>query len=167
MSFAKWAFGRRLVRRGWRHGDPVGLDYSIWPGQSCGLGSSLSDLLGRLPARPLPARRPDGAGPARGVQGRRTPGAPARERGAAPPDQPGPLPAGRPAVPRGTVPAGPPTPVGRGLRGDPVRAENPVHGSDQQVCSPGARPVMIIDHVPAVRVPPDHAASSVAAAVPA
>jgi hypothetical protein len=22
----------------------------------------------------------------------------------------------------------------------PVRAENPVHGSDQQVCSPGARP---------------------------
>ena len=36
---------------------PVGLDYSIWPGQSCGLRSSLSDLLGRLSARPLPARR--------------------------------------------------------------------------------------------------------------
>jgi Family of unknown function (DUF5372) len=28
-------------------------------------------------------------------------------------------------------------------------------------------PVMIIDHVPAVRVPPDHAASNVAAAIPA
>ena len=40
-----------------------------------------------------------------------------------------------------------------------VRAENPVHSSDQQVCSPGARPVMIIDHVPAVRVPSCHAAS--------
>jgi len=49
----------------------------------------------------------------------------------------------------------------------PVRAENPVHGSDQQVCSPEAGPVMIIDHVPAVRVPPDHAASSMAAAIPA
>ena len=48
-----------------------------------------------------------------------------------------------------------------------VRAENPVHGSDQQICWPGARPLMIIDHGPAVRVPPDHAASSVAAAVPA
>jgi hypothetical protein len=50
--------------------------------------------------------------------------------------------------------------------GAAVRAENPVHGSDQQVCSPGARPVMIIDHVHAVRVPPDHATSRVAAAVP-
>jgi hypothetical protein len=29
-----------------------------------------------------------------------------------------------------------------------VRAENPVHGSDQQGCSPGALPVMITDHVP-------------------
>ena len=52
-------------------------------------------------------------------------------------------------------------------RSAPVRAGNPVHSSDQQVCSPGARPVMIIDHVHAVRVPPDHAASSVAAAIPA
>jgi len=43
---------------------PVGLDYSIWPGQSCGLGSSLSDLLGRVLARVLPARLHDGAGPA-------------------------------------------------------------------------------------------------------
>src|ERR1039457_4961946 len=60
--------------------------------------------------------------------------------------------------------------LNRGLFGVPrrrVRAENPVHGSDQHVCSPGARPVMIIDHVHAVRVPPDHAASSVAAAIPA
>ena len=41
----------------------------------------------------------------------------------------------------------------------PMRAENPVHGSDQQVCSPGVRPVMIIDHVPAVRqeLPPRRA----------
>jgi NAD(P)-dependent dehydrogenase (short-subunit alcohol dehydrogenase family) len=40
----------------------VGLDYSIW--LACGLGSSLGDLLGGLLARPLPARLPDGAGPA-------------------------------------------------------------------------------------------------------
>jgi hypothetical protein len=43
---------------------PVGLDYSIAPGQACGLRSSLGDLLGGLPACALPARRPDGAGPA-------------------------------------------------------------------------------------------------------
>jgi hypothetical protein len=44
--------------------DPVGLDYWIWPGRACGLGSSLSDLLERLPARAQSARLPDGAGPA-------------------------------------------------------------------------------------------------------
>jgi transposase len=33
-----------------------------------------------------------------------------------------------------------------------VRAENPVHGFDQPVCSPGRLAVMITDHVPAVRV---------------
>src|ERR1035437_2346199 len=98
---------------------PVGLDYSIWPRQACRLGSSLSDLLRRLPTRALPARRPDGAGPGWGVPGRRTPGAPARERDPAPPDQPGPLPAGRPAVARSTVPPDPPAPAGRGLRGHP------------------------------------------------
>jgi integrase/recombinase XerD len=43
---------------------PVGLDYWIWPGRAIGLGSSLSDLLGRLPGRALPARLPDGAGQA-------------------------------------------------------------------------------------------------------
>jgi len=43
---------------------PVGLDYSIAPGQACGLRSSLNDHLDGLPARALPARRPDGAGPA-------------------------------------------------------------------------------------------------------
>jgi len=49
----------------------------------------------------------------------------------------------------------------------PVRAENVIHGSDQQGC-PTSRPaVMITDDVPAVRVPPDHAGRSVAAAVPA
>jgi hypothetical protein len=44
--------------------DPVGLDYSIWPGQACGLRSSLGDLLGGLPARSPSARLSDGAGPA-------------------------------------------------------------------------------------------------------
>ena len=51
---------------------PVGLDYWIRPGRHAGLGSSLSDHFGRLPARALSARPPDGAGPAPGVQGRRT-----------------------------------------------------------------------------------------------
>ncbi|HWN01137.1 MAG TPA: hypothetical protein VNO54_29145, partial [Streptosporangiaceae bacterium] len=50
--------------------DPVGLDYSIaacWVGVSWPfwrLASSLRDLLGRLPARALPAQLPDAAGPA-------------------------------------------------------------------------------------------------------
>src|ERR1035441_10446899 len=48
-----------------------------------------------------------------------------------------------------------------------VRAENRLHGSDQQSCSPGASPAMITGHVPAVPVPPDHSASRTAAAVPA
>ncbi len=48
-----------------------------------------------------------------------------------------------------------------------VRAENRIHGSDQQSCPPGAPPVIITGHVPAVRVPPYHATSRVAAAVPA
>src|SRR5712691_5659851 len=42
-------------------------------------------------------------------------------------------------------------------RENPVRAENHIHGSDQHSCSPGGRPVMITDHEPAVRLPPDHA----------
>jgi hypothetical protein len=41
---------------------PVGLDFSIL--LACRLRSSLGDLLGRLPARALPARLPDGTGPA-------------------------------------------------------------------------------------------------------
>jgi putative transposase len=48
-----------------------------------------------------------------------------------------------------------------------VRAENLIHGSDQHSCSPSGRSVMITDHVPAVRLPPDHAGHRVAAAVPA
>jgi putative transposase len=52
------------------------------------------------------------------------------------------------------------------IRG-PVRAENRIHGFDQQSCPPGALPVMITGHVPAVRVPPDYAGRRVAAAVPA
>jgi len=43
---------------------PVGLDYWIWPRRPAGLGSSLSDLFGRLPDRALSARLSDGAGPA-------------------------------------------------------------------------------------------------------
>src|SRR5271157_177700 len=94
--------------------DPVGLDYWIWPGRTSRLGLSLSDHFGCVPARTLP----DGADAAPGVQGRRAPGAPARERGLAPPDRPGPLQARRPAVARGTVAIGSPPPVGRGVRGD-------------------------------------------------
>src|SRR6266516_8045315 len=48
-----------------------------------------------------------------------------------------------------------------------VRAENRVRGFDQQSCSPSRPAVMITDHVPAVRLPPDHAGGLMAAAVPA
>src|SRR5208283_809116 len=89
-----------------------------WPGRTSRLGLSLSDHFGCVPARTLPAGLPDGADAAPGVQGRRAPGAPARERGLAPPDRPGPLQARRPAVARGTVAIGSPPPVGRGVRGD-------------------------------------------------
>jgi len=91
---------------------PVRLDYWIGPGRTGGLGSSLSDHFGRLPARPLPAGLPDRADPAPDVQGCRAFGTSARERRAAPPDQPGPLRAGRPAVAGGTVAIGPPPLVG-------------------------------------------------------
>jgi hypothetical protein len=50
---------------------------------------------------------------------------------------------------------------------DTVRAENPVHGSDQQSCASRRLAVMITDHVPAVRLPPDHAGGRMAAAVAA
>ena len=50
---------------------------------------------------------------------------------------------------------------------DPVRAENLVHGSEQQSCSSSRPVVMITDHVPAIRLPPDHAGRRMAAAVPA
>ena len=50
---------------------------------------------------------------------------------------------------------------------DPVRAENLVHGSDQQSCSFGPPGVMISDHVPAVRVPADYAGRRGVAAVAA
>ena len=49
--------------------------------------------------------------------------------------------------------------------GEPVRAENPVRGSDQQGCFSGRPAVMITHHVPAVRLPPDHAGGLMAAAV--
>ena len=50
---------------------------------------------------------------------------------------------------------------------DGVRAKNRIHSSDRQSCSADAPPVMITDHVPAVRLPPDHATSRMAAAVSA
>jgi hypothetical protein len=57
----------------------------------------------------------------------------------------------------------------RGPRRDPgpVRAEDRVRGFDQQSCSPSRPAVMITAHVPAVRLPPDHAGGLMAAAVPA
>jgi hypothetical protein len=96
----------------------VGLDYWVWPGRLAVLGSSLSAAFARLPARALSARLPEGADPAPGIQGSRAPGAPARERGIAPPDQPGPLPARRPAMAGSTVATGPAQAMGRGVRGD-------------------------------------------------
>ena len=50
--------------------------------------------------------------------------------------------------------------------GPPVRAENPIHGSEQQSCPPDAPAVMIAHHVPEVRLPVDHAGRRVAPAVP-
>src|ERR1039457_4372499 len=48
-----------------------------------------------------------------------------------------------------------------------VRAENLIRGCDQQSCHPYRPAVMITDHVPAVRLPPDYADGIVAAAVSA
>ena len=48
-----------------------------------------------------------------------------------------------------------------------VRAENPIRGCEQQSCDADGPAVMITDHVPAVRFPPDDATSCMAAAVPA
>ena len=48
-----------------------------------------------------------------------------------------------------------------------VRAENPVHRCDQQSWVSRRPAVMITDHVPAVRLPPDHAGGLMAAAVAA
>jgi len=67
----------------------VGLDYWITPGRAGGLGSSVGDHFGRLPACSLPAGLPDGAVPGPGVQGRWAPGTAARERCLAPPGRPG------------------------------------------------------------------------------
>jgi hypothetical protein len=60
--------GRRPPTRRYTYGygraeDLVGLDYWIWPGRAAGLGSSLSDVLGRLPGRSPSARLSGGAGP--------------------------------------------------------------------------------------------------------
>ena len=49
----------------------------------------------------------------------------------------------------------------------PVRAENLVRSCDLQSCPSWCLAMMIIGHVPAVHVPPDHAASRLAAARPA
>ena len=53
------------------------------------------------------------------------------------------------------------------IRVPPVRAEKPVQGSGQQSCHLGRLTVMITGHVPAVRLPPDHADRRMAAAIPA
>src|SRR5260221_14395905 len=97
----------------------VGLDYWILPRRTSRLGSSLSDHFSCLPARALSAELPDGADPAPGIQGCRALGAPARERGLAPSDRPGPLRAGRPAVARGTVAIGSTPSAGGGVFNDP------------------------------------------------
>ena len=55
---------RRYPGHGRWIADPVGLDYWIWLGQPAGLGSSLSDLFGRLPARSSSARLSGDTGPA-------------------------------------------------------------------------------------------------------
>jgi hypothetical protein len=55
----------------------------------------------------------------------------------------------------------------RAKRGGGVRAENLVRCCDQQSC-PLCRPAMMITgHVPAVRLPPDHADGLMAAAISA
>ena len=59
---------------------------------------------------------------------------------------------------------GPPGP-GRPA-GDPVRAENPIRGCEQQSCSSSRSAAMIASHVPAVRLPPDRAGDHVAPTVP-
>jgi deazaflavin-dependent oxidoreductase (nitroreductase family) len=48
-----------------------------------------------------------------------------------------------------------------------VRAENLIRSSDQQSCPPCRPAVMITGHVPAIRLPPDHADDLLATAVPA
>jgi hypothetical protein len=49
----------------------------------------------------------------------------------------------------------------------PVRAENLVGRCDQQSCPSGRPAMMITGHVPAVRLPPDHATDLMAAAISA
>jgi hypothetical protein len=87
--------GELQVQGGQVRQDPVGLDYWIWRGRTSRPGSSLNDisvvylvvrcLLGCLML--LTQRQVS--------KGCRALGAPAPERGALPPDQPGPLSAGR------------------------------------------------------------------------
>jgi len=48
-----------------------------------------------------------------------------------------------------------------------VRVDIYVRGSDQRSCAPVGPPVMITDHVAAVRLPADHACGIMAAALPA
>jgi hypothetical protein len=48
-----------------------------------------------------------------------------------------------------------------------VRAENLVRNCDQQSCPSGRPAMMITDHVPAVRLPPDHVTDLMAAAISA
>ena len=50
---------------------------------------------------------------------------------------------------------------------DPVRAENPIRGCEQQSCSLSRPAVMITGHVPGFRLPPDHVGDRVAPTIPA
>ena len=130
-------------------------------------GHRFAMMISRVPPSALSDLHPAVrlAGPARpliGVEERGVAGAAARGRRATPHQASAPPRLGRPRRPGRTGQA----PAQKAAR-TPVRAENPVHRPDQQSCSPGHPAVMITDHVPAVRLPPDHADRRVAAAVPA
>src|SRR5258707_13322764 len=125
---------------------PVGLDYWILPRRTSRLGSSLSDHFSCLPARALSAELPDGADPAPGIQGCRALGTPARERGLAPSDRPGPVRAGRPAVARGTVAIGSTPSVGGGVHsdpGDPARLAPAAGRTQMGLHQPAASPTAV------------------------
>jgi putative transposase len=66
----RWGYRRILWGLITRSGRLIGVTWTFGR-----LASSLRDLLGRLPAHAMPARLPDAADPARGIQGSRATGA--------------------------------------------------------------------------------------------